>query len=195
MLYIASDHGGFKMKEALVKYLTKEFAVPTKALATVGRVEDLGPFKINPKDDYPEFAGLVARAVASGESQVARDKFLSLRGGFGTKQSGGVSAGLPRRPQSVAPRNDSENLGILICRSGQGMCMAANKFPGVRAALAWNVKTAKASRQDDLANILCLPADYVSILEAKKIVTAWLDTPWGKDKRFVRRAAEVDSLV
>jgi ribose 5-phosphate isomerase B len=174
MLYIASDHGGFKMKEQLVKYLTKEFAVPTKALATVGRVEDLGPFKLNPKDDYPEFAEKVARAVTGY--------------GLGVK----VSKPTTRNLQLV---NSQTEVGILICRSGQGMCMAANKFPGVRAALAWNVKTAKASRQDDLANILCLPADYVSLLEAKKIVTAWLDTPWGKDKRFARRAAEVDSLA
>lgn len=74
------------------------------------------------------------------------------------------------------------------------MCIVANKFKGVRAVLAWNEKTAKASRHDDHANVLCLPSDYISFASAQKIVRAWLSTPWGKDARFTRRVREIAKL-
>lgn len=86
------------------------------------------------------------------------------------------------------------NSGILICRSGQGVCIVANKFKGVRAALVWNTKEAKMSRTDDMTNVLCLPADYVSKSVAENIVGVWLTTNYSKDKRHIRRIQKISKL-
>ncbi len=88
-----------------------------------------------------------------------------------------------------------ENLGILICRSGQGVCIVANKFTHVRAALVWNEKEAEMSRVDDMTNILCLPSDYIpTVREAEKIVEVWLSTPYSSEARHVRRIKKISAL-
>lgn len=68
------------------------------------------------------------------------------------------------------------NLGILICGSGNGVCITANKHKGIRAALAWEEEIAALARQHNNANVLCVPARFVSKTKAYKIVDAWLDT-------------------
>ncbi|MCH8567484.1 MAG: ribose 5-phosphate isomerase B [Balneolales bacterium] len=68
--------------------------------------------------------------------------------------------------------------GILICGSGQGMCMTANKFPGVRAALAWSAEIAKLASQHNNANVLCLPGRFLNEDELETIVAAWIETPF-----------------
>lgn len=70
----------------------------------------------------------------------------------------------------------SGSLGILICGSGNGVCMAANKHAGIRAALCWNVELAALARQHNNANILCLPARFVSAELAWEMVTTFLST-------------------
>ncbi len=67
------------------------------------------------------------------------------------------------------------NLGILICGSGNGVCMTANKHKNVRAALCWNAELASLARQHNNANVLCLPARFVSLFTAKKIVKAFIN--------------------
>lgn len=145
MLYIASDHGGFALKEQLKAWI----------LATAGRITDFGPETLVPDDDYPDYAKKVAVKVS---------------------------------------KNPDTDFGILICRSGQGVCIAANKFKGVRAGLVWNVKEARASRTDDHTNILCLPSDYITFKQAQAIVKAWLDTPWSNDPRHLRRIKKISKL-
>src|SRR3990167_6864106 len=86
-------------------------------------------------------------------------------------------------PVAVKVGSQPGTMGILICRSGQGECIVANKAKGARAALAWNEKTAMAARNDDDANILCLPADYVTLDAAKKIVHVFLTTSFAKEER------------
>lgn len=93
----------------------------------------------------------------------------------------------------VASKPDRE-LGVLICRSGQGMCIAANKYPGVRAALAWNPQLAKAARKDDAANILCLPADYLLKSQGLKVLMAWLTTSPSPADRHHRRVEKIKQL-
>ena len=73
--------------------------------------------------------------------------------------------------------------------------MAANRFKGVRAALCWNLEEARAARNDDDSNILCLPSRYMEIADAIKIAEAWLATPFAGAPRFVRRIKELDDLV
>lgn len=84
--------------------------------------------------------------------------------------------------------------GILICGSGQGMCMAANRYKGIRASLVWNAHEAVAARNDDDSNVLCLPARSVTGDEAITIVDTWLRTPFAGAQRFRRRIAELDEL-
>ncbi|MCD4760771.1 RpiB/LacA/LacB family sugar-phosphate isomerase [bacterium] len=86
---------------------------------------------------------------------------------------------------------DKQSLGILMCGSGQGMCMTANKFKNVRAALGWTTGAAKKSRYDDDSNILCLPAWRVSHDQARRIVNGWLNTPFSKIARHKRRIKKI----
>lgn len=90
---------------------------------------------------------------------------------------------------------DNDARGILICGSGQGMCMAANRFPGIRASLCWDIVEAQMSRNDDDANILCLPGRIVSTGKAEAIITHWLATPFAGATRFKRRIKELDDLL
>lgn len=86
-------------------------------------------------------------------------------------------------------------VGILICGSGQGMCMAANRFKGIRASLCWNQDEARSARNDDNSNILCLSARYTTLEDAKSIVQTWLNTPFANAPRFVRRLNQLDQLA
>ena len=145
MIYIGADHGGYKLKEQLKKFLIKQ------KLEFV----DVGAKKLKAGDDYPDYAKLVGKKVS---------------------------------------QNPMQNLGLLICRSGQGVCIVANKFPHVRAALVWNTQEAKMSRTDDMTNVLCLPSDYISEKEAEKIVEVWLKTPYSSDPRHVRRVKKISAI-
>ncbi len=89
---------------------------------------------------------------------------------------------------------DPEAKGILICGSGQGMCMAANRFKGVRASLCWSVDEARASRNDDDSNVLCISSRFTAIEDAETIVNVWLKTAFAGAPRFIRRIAELDNL-
>ncbi|HVW23367.1 MAG TPA: RpiB/LacA/LacB family sugar-phosphate isomerase [Candidatus Saccharimonadales bacterium] len=90
--------------------------------------------------------------------------------------------------------NDEQARGILICGSGQGMCMAANRFKGIRASLCWNQSEARAARNDDDSNVLCLSSRHTNLEEAEAIVSAWLNTPFAGAERFVRRIKQLDEL-
>lgn len=90
--------------------------------------------------------------------------------------------------------NDPEPYGILICGSGQGMCMAANRYKGIRASLVWDLDEAHAARNDDDSNVLCLPARSLSKRDAIKIAEAWLATPFAGAPRYKRRIKELDQL-
>lgn len=90
---------------------------------------------------------------------------------------------------------EPEARGILLCGSGQGVCMAANRYKGIRASLVWNESEAKASRNDDDANVLCLPARETTDKNAlKRLVEVWLKTPFSGAVRFQRRIKQLDEL-
>lgn len=146
-IFLGSDHNGFELKAKLAEYLN-------------GRgyqVTDAGDTKLDPADDFPQFAAQAVRALRTSGQPDAR--------------------------------------AILVCGSGQGMCMAANRFRGIRAALAWNEREARASRNDDDSNVLCLAArELPDIDQAISIVTVWLETPFMGAERFARRIKELDEL-
>jgi len=79
------------------------------------------------------------------------------------------------------------DLGILICGTGIGMSMAANKEPGIRAALCHDVFSAKATREHNNANVLCMGARVVGAGLALMIIDTFLDTPFSEDERHIRR--------
>ena len=85
-----------------------------------------------------------------------------------------------------------ENKGILICGSGVGVDIVANKFKGVRSALADDVQTAKQSREHDDTNVLSLPADEVNFEIAKQIITVWLETPFSNGEKYKRRINKIE---
>ena len=81
---------------------------------------------------------------------------------------------------------------ILLCRSGVGMGMAANRFHNVRAAVAADAETAKRSREHNCSNVLVLPGDKLDFAAMKPVVEAWLSTPFSKDERHLRRLSKLE---
>ncbi|MES2512643.1 MAG: ribose 5-phosphate isomerase B [Bacteroidota bacterium] len=92
---------------------------------------------------------------------------------------------------AIAVVNNDVTFGILMCGSGNGINMSANKHKGIRAALCWNSEISALSRQHNDANILTLPARYISIEEAKKCVDAFL-TEQFEGGRHADRIKKID---
>jgi ribose 5-phosphate isomerase B len=95
---------------------------------------------------------------------------------------------------AVLADDDRDARGILICGSGQGMCMAANRFKGVYASLCWNMAEARSARNDDNSNVLCLSSKSTDAKKAEAIVNTFLSTPFAGAPRFKRRIGELDQL-
>ena len=142
-IYLGADHRGFALKEQI-----KE-----KLMNKGHEVVDVGAAALNKDDDYPEFAGAVAKKVS--EDPGARR-------------------------------------GIVICGSGIGADIAANKFKGVRSALALSPEHITIARHDDDVNVLSLAADFIDREKAFAIVKAFIVTPFAKDEaRYKRRLDEI----
>lgn len=135
MIAIGSDHGGYKLKEEIKKYLEE----------TGIEFNDVGTYS-EESVNYPEYAAKVAEEVKSKKADI----------------------------------------GIVICRSGIGVSMVANKFKGVRCAPCYEEKTAKFSRMHNNANVLALGADYVTVNEAICIVRMFLATPFEAGRHEIR---------
>jgi len=142
-ILIASDHGGFSLKEKLKGFLS------VKKIA----VKDLGPFT-DARCDYPEFA-------YSLSEKISRGKFKR---------------------------------GILICKSGIGNSIVANRLSGVRAALCYNVKAARLSRMHNDSNVLVLGSIFVKSDLAKKIIRVWLNTDFegGRHKKRLSQIKDIE---
>jgi ribose 5-phosphate isomerase B len=140
-LGIASDHGGFKLKHALVEMLGKLGV----------EVLDLGTSSPEPCD-YPDFA----HALANG---IQQKRF---------------------------------ELGILVCGTGVGMSIAANKHRGVRATVVSDTYSARMAREHNDANVLCLGERVVGTGLGFDIVRAWLETKPSTDPRHTNRVAKLD---
>lgn len=84
--------------------------------------------------------------------------------------------------------------GILICGSGVGVDIAANRFSDIRSALVCSPDQAMASRNDDDTNVLSIAADFTDFEQAKKIVSVWLQTPYSDEEDHKRRIAKLRDL-
>lgn len=81
-------------------------------------------------------------------------------------------------PVAIAVEKGESDFGILLCGSANGVAMTANKHEGIRAAICWNEELAELARSHNDANVLCIPARYVSLELAKVITTKFLNTPF-----------------
>ncbi len=143
MIAIGSDHGGYKLKEEIKKYLDEKEI----------EYKDCGTYS-EQSVDYPDIAKDVAKRVQSKEC----------------------------------------NSGILICRSGIGMSIVANKFKGIRCAKCENEEEAKFSKMHNDSNILALGADYITTSTAICVVRAWIATPFegGRHAERIKLIEEIE---
>ena len=141
---IGADHGGYKIKEFLAKYLKKKGHA----------VKDFGTYSLE-SCDYPVFSYEVAREVAKGAAK----------------------------------------RGILICKTGIGSAIAANKVKGARAAVCNSMLAAQMSRRHNDANILVFGSRFVSVSKAAKIAGVWLKTEFegGRHKRRVDEIKDIEN--
>ncbi len=142
-LFIASDHGGYSLKQEVIAHLQKEGI----------DVHDLGTENGTDSVDYPDYASKVAEEIAE----------------------------------------NPENRGILICGTGIGISIAANKHKGIRAALCNDVYSAKMSRLHNDANILVLGGRVIGPGIAIEIVKVWLATDF-EGERHLRRVNKIHSI-
>ena len=141
MISLASDHGGFALKEHVKKYLE------SKGL----EVKDCGCYSTE-SCDYPIFGRAAAEAVASGECEK----------------------------------------GIVLCTTGIGVSITANKVKGIRCALLSDVMSARLTREHNDTNMMALGAGVVGQMLALRIVDTWLETEFSGDARHQRR---IDKLM
>ena len=92
-------------------------------------------------------------------------------------------------PVSLDIDNSKSDLGVLICGSGNGVAMTANKYKKVRAALCWSEEIAKLAKQHNNANVVCIPARFISKEDALQIVRSFIDTKFegGRHERRVNK--------
>lgn len=97
---------------------------------------------------------------------------------FGTHSLDSVDYPDFAHPVASSVEKGEADFGILVCGSAQGVAITANKHQGIRAAVTWLTDIAKLSRQHNNANVICIPARFVSPELAKEMVTAFLETPF-----------------
>ncbi len=143
-IIVGADHGGFKLKEEIKKWLVEQNY----------EVVDVGAESLVKDDDYVDYAALVAEEVAG----------------------------------------DGDVRGILFCRNGYGMMIAANRFQGVRCGEAFDSEAVKRGRTDDDINCLSIPSDYIKDGDVKKMIEVFLKTEFSGEERYKRRLWKLEML-
>lgn len=150
----------------------------------------------NPQQSVPS----VAIGADHGGFDLKQDlcSYLESKLGYRVHDCGTHStdaADYPDLAARVASRvaGGSEGCGIVIDGAGIGSCMAANKVPGIRAALCYDLSSARNSREHNHANVLTLGSGLIGGSLARQIVSEWLATPWGGG-RHARRVAMIDDI-
>lgn len=111
---------------------------------------------------------------------------------FGTYSEDSADYADFAHPLAAAISAKEYSFGILICGSGNGVAITANKHAGVRAALCWNEEIVALARQHNNANVLCLPSRFISLTDAKKFVEIFLTTNF-EGGRHERRVAKINA--
>ncbi|MFA7201682.1 MAG: RpiB/LacA/LacB family sugar-phosphate isomerase [Candidatus Paceibacterota bacterium] len=89
---------------------------------------------------------------------------------------------------------DASRRGIVLCGSGVGVSIVANKFPNIRCSLCFSADQAIAARHDDDANVIAIPADFILGDVAKKIISTWLQTDFDGGDAYVRRVQKISEV-
>ena len=89
---------------------------------------------------------------------------------------------------------ENEGLGILICATGAGMCFTANKVKGIRGSVVWDEFTALHAKEDNDANVICLPGKIIDLETAKKVVRIYVETKFTEEERHVRRLDKMKEI-
>jgi ribose 5-phosphate isomerase B len=110
---------------------------------------------------------------------------------FGTYSEVSVDYADFAHPVSTSVENGETSCGILVCGSANGVAITANKHQGIRAALVWTEEIAKLARQHNNANLICIPARFVTDELAQQMVNAFLETPFegGRHEKRVNKIA------
>lgn len=87
----------------------------------------------------------------------------------------------------VVKKINKNNKGILICGTGQGMSIQANRFPNIRCALCWDKRIAKQAKEHLNSNIISLPGLFIDFRTAKEIINTWINTKPLKNKKYLNR--------
>lgn len=95
---------------------------------------------------------------------------------------------------ATALRNGQADRGLLVCGSGAGVAVAANKFPGIRAAVCHDCYSARQAVEHDDVNVLCLGARVVGPALARELAAAFLGASFAAEERYLRRLAKIDSI-
>jgi ribose 5-phosphate isomerase B len=101
----------------------------------------------------------------------------------------------PDFSQAVAKavlQNPEEFLGIVICGSGVGVCIGANRFKGIYCALGFDVKQIASAREHDHINVLALPSDYIDLEKAQELIEAFLSAKPNHAEKYLRRLGKID---
>lgn len=109
---------------------------------------------------------------------------------FGTHSTASMDYPDTTHPTASAVEDGQCELGILICGSANGVAMTANKHQGIRAAICWEVELGKLARSHNNANMVCLPARFISLELATQIVDAFIQTPF-EGGRHANRVAKI----
>jgi ribose 5-phosphate isomerase B len=143
-IVIASDHGGFELKNKLYSQIK----------ARGYDIEDLGNKIYDAEDDYPDFAALAAKEISEGKADRA----------------------------------------IILCGSGVGACIAANKFRNVRASVCHDTYSAHQGVEHDAMNTICIGARIIGENLAVEIVFSFLEAEFQQEERFLRRLEKLNQF-
>ena len=97
-------------------------------------------------------------------------------------------------PVAEEVAENGEARGILFCRNGYGMMIAANRFSGVRCGEAFDIEAVRRGRTDDDINCLSVPADYIKNDNVRKMIEVFLETKFSGEERYIRRLGKLESL-
>jgi ribose 5-phosphate isomerase B len=123
-------------------------------------------------------------------ADLIRSKGLEVKD-FGTDSKDSVDYPDFAHPVASAVENGEAGMGILVCGSANGVAITANKHQGIRAAICWQAEIARLARQHNNANIICIPARFVSTPEAEEMVNIFLNTEFegGRHENRVKKMA------
>ena len=172
-LFIASDHAGFELKTQLLE--EKQFLW-----------KDLGCFSKD-RTDYPDWADKLCKSLKKPDN-------LQSHAIHSKKENPNSKSDFDSSDCNPKEGFLSESFGVLICGTGQGMAIRANRWKHIRASLCWNEEIAFLARSHNQANVLCLPGKFIDKNQAVKILDTFLKTSFHIETSYKRRIKKLSLM-